>query len=149
LAGIGIGDGTLEDMLDAVKKAYDNGKGIYSMKPLGGGNLLASYEECMKFIMSLPFIHSTAVGMQSVEEVEMNVKVFEGIEIPEALKASLKTRKRKLHIDFWCEGCGRCADRCKQKAIRISEGKANVERGKCLLCGYCASVCPVFAIKVF
>ena len=35
-SGIGIGDGTIDDMLDAVKQAYEAGKGVYSMKPLGG-----------------------------------------------------------------------------------------------------------------
>jgi len=34
-------------MLKAVEKAYSVGKGIYSMKPLGGGNLIKSYKEAM------------------------------------------------------------------------------------------------------
>jgi len=45
----GIGDGTIDDMLKAVEKAYSVGKGIYSMKPLGGGNLIKSYKEAMDF----------------------------------------------------------------------------------------------------
>lgn len=146
--GIGIGDGTVEDMLSAIKKAYENGKGIYGMKPLGGGNLLASYRECMDFVLGIPYLHSVAVGMQSVEEVIMNVSVFNGEEVPEEIKAALNKKNRKLHIDYWCEGCGRCVKRCGQDALSIVDGKAAVDQKKCVLCGYCASVCPQFAIKI-
>ncbi|MCG8403334.1 MAG: aldo/keto reductase, partial [Firmicutes bacterium] len=75
IKGLGIGDGTIERMLASVSKAFDCGKGIYSMKPLGGGNLLGSFAESMKFVLELPFIHSIAVGMQSVEEVINNVNI--------------------------------------------------------------------------
>ncbi|MGI6779010.1 MAG: aldo/keto reductase [Acetivibrionales bacterium] len=147
--GIGIGDGTITDMLTAVKRAFDLGKGIYSMKPLGGGNLIGSFEESMEFVLGLPFVHSIAVGMQSVEEVIMNVAIFEKGEVSEELRKSLKIKKRKLHIDFWCEGCGKCVNRCTHKALEIKDGKASVKNGQCILCGYCGSVCPVFAIKIF
>lgn len=147
-AGLGIGDGTVDDMLAAVKKCYDNGIGIYSMKPLGGGNLLNSFEECLKFVMDIPYIHSIAMGMQSIEEVIMNICIFNGQEVPSEVKEALRKRSRRLHIDYWCEGCGNCVERCKQKALRIHDGKAVVEQGKCVLCGYCSSVCPQFAIKI-
>ncbi len=146
--GIGIGDGPVEKMLEAVNKAYDNGKGIYSMKPLGGGNLLGSYAESMKFAMGQPFVHSIAVGMQSVEEVIMNVNLFEGKDIPGDILASIKRKGKKLHIDYWCSACGRCVSRCGQNALSVSEGKARVDREKCVLCGYCGSACPQFAIKI-
>lgn len=147
-SGIGIGDGSISDMLKAVEKAYNAGKGIYSMKPLGGGNLLGSYEESMKFVLDLPFVHSVAVGMQSVDEVEMNISVFNGEPVEERVRESLASRRRSLHIDYWCEGCGKCVERCKQKALAIIDGKATVTPDKCTLCSYCASVCPEFAIKV-
>jgi len=147
-SGIGIGDGTIEDMLKAVKKAYDAGKGIYGMKPLGGGNLIKSYEDSMDFVLNIPYIHSIALGMQSIEEVIMNVCVFECKEVPQDVKKNLESRKRQLHIDWWCEGCGKCVERCKQEALRLVDGKARVLEEKCVLCSYCASVCPVFAIKV-
>lgn len=146
--GIGIGDGTVEEMLLAVKKAYENGKGIYSMKPLGGGNLLNSFNDSMKFVLDIPYIHSIAVGMQSIEEVIMNVSVFNGQEVPDDIKYVLSKKTRKLHIDFWCEGCGKCVERCGQGALKVIEGKAVVDKERCLLCGYCGSVCPNFAIKI-
>lgn len=39
-SGIGILDGSASEMLSAIKTASNNGVGIYSMKPLGGGTLL-------------------------------------------------------------------------------------------------------------
>jgi uncharacterized protein len=146
--GIGIGDGTIEEMLAAVEKAYRAGKGIYSMKPLGGGNLLGSYDECMKFVLSLPLIHSIAVGMQSVEEVIMNTAVFNQEPVPSETRKVLENKKRLLHIDYWCEGCGHCVERCGQDALEMVEGKAVVKPEKCVLCGYCGSVCKQFAIKI-
>lgn len=146
--GIGIGDGSIEEMLIAIEKAYKSGKGIYSMKPLGGGNLINSYDESVKFVVDLPCIHSIALGMQSVEEVVMNISVFDKKVVPDEIKTELAKRERKLHIEYWCEGCGKCVERCGQKALEIIDGKAVVKKSKCVLCGYCGSVCPQFAIKV-
>lgn len=146
--GLGIGDGSIEQMLNAVKKAYECGKGIYSMKPLGGGNLISSYNESLKFVLDIPYIHSIALGMQSPEEVIMNVCTFDNTEIPGDVIKKLQSRRRHLHIDYWCEGCGRCVERCRQNALSIKDGKAAVNKDKCVLCSYCASACPLFAIKV-
>ncbi len=148
ISGIGIGDGTVGEMLDAVEKAYNLGKGVYSMKPLGGGNLLHSYDEALDFVLGLPFIHSIAIGMQNTDEVEMNVLRFEGLTVPESLKKAAGSVKKSLHIDYWCEGCGRCVERCGQQALSIIGGKAVVDSEKCVLCGYCGTVCPQFAIKI-
>lgn len=148
ITGIGIGDGSISEMLEAVKAAYDCGKGVYSMKPLGGGNLLRSYDECMDFVLGLPYVHSIAVGMQSIDEVEMNVLKFEGREIPGNLKEAAAMREKRLHIDCWCTGCGKCAERCGQKALSVISGKAVPDPEKCVLCGYCSGACPQFAIKI-
>ncbi|MCX8129306.1 MAG: aldo/keto reductase [Clostridia bacterium] len=146
--GIGIGDGSVDEMLEAVKNAFDKGKGIYSMKPLGGGNLLRSYDEAMKFVLDIPYIHSIALGMQTVEEVIMNISVFEKKKVPGDIKKALDSKKRKLHVDYWCEGCGRCIERCSHKALRLVDGKVTVDQDSCVLCGYCGSVCPQFSIKI-
>lgn len=148
MAGLGIGDGTIEEMLASVEKAYNAGKGIYSMKPLGGGNLLKSYEECMDFVLKIPFIHSIALGMQSIEEVKMNISIFNGEEVSESVRYALVNKKRILHIDYWCDGCGSCVKRCGQGALKVAKGKAEVDMDKCVLCGYCSSVCSMFAIKI-
>jgi len=148
MTGIGIGDGTLDEMLEPVKLAFDKGKGIFSMKPLGGGTLIRSYRQAMEFIRNLPFIHSVAIGMQFEEEVLVNTAIFSGKDVPDGLLESLMKKNRTLHIDFWCEGCGNCVKRCSQRALSLKDGKAAVDREKCILCSYCAAACPVFAIKV-
>ena len=148
IKGIGIGDGTIDEMLCAIKRAFECGKGIYSMKPLGGGNLLKLYDECMRFILDIPYIHSIAVGMQSVEEVAMNVLFFEGREIPNDDRYSLEKKNKRLHIDYWCQACGNCVRKCQNAALTISKGRLLVDMEKCVLCGYCGSVCPQFAIKI-
>lgn len=148
MKGLGIGDGDINQMLAAVEKAFKAGKGIYSMKPLGGGNMLSEYDKCMKFVLEIPYINSVAVGMQSQEEVIANVCLFEGKEVPDYISAELKRKPRKLHIDFWCTGCGNCVKRCGQGALSIENGKAKADMGKCVLCGYCSADCLQFAIKI-
>lgn len=146
--GVGICDGTIDEMLAAVKQAYERGKGIYGMKSLGGGNLLKSYRESMDFVLGIPFIHSIAVGMQSEEEVIMNINTFCGQDTPEEIVTRLDRMPRRLIINDWCEGCGKCVERCGQGALEIIEGRARVLQENCVLCGYCGSACPVFAIKI-
>jgi len=45
LQGLGIINGTLSQMLEAVNLALSEGKGIYAMKAIGGGNLLEQKEK--------------------------------------------------------------------------------------------------------
>lgn len=146
--GLGIIDGTIDEMKKAIENAYKSGKGIYSMKPLGGGNLLGKAEDCIKFVLDNKHIQSIAIGMQSVEEVNFNIAIIEGINPSDSIKSKLSGKKRKLLIDFWCEGCGACAKACSQRAISIKNGKAFVDEKKCLLCGYCSRYCKQFCIKI-
>lgn len=149
--GLGICDGTIDEMLAAVKAAHDAGKGIYGMKIFGGGNLLGDFEEALRFGLGIPWLDSIAVGMQSLEEVRMNVALFENLDAALSQYGSRPAPgpRKALHVDFWCEGCGRCAERCRQKALSLKDGKIHVDRDKCVLCGYCSSVCPQFALKVY
>ncbi|QGP93531.1 hypothetical protein MGLY_29450 [Neomoorella glycerini] len=47
-----------------------------------------------------------------------------------------------------CNGCGKCVEVCKVKAIAIEEGKAFIEQGNCNNCGDCLVICPRKAIPV-
>lgn len=145
--GIGIQDGNIEDMLKVVEEIYNLGKGIYAMKPLGGGHLIKEAESAFNFVKSLPFIHSIAIGMQSTNEIDANISLIEKGYIPEDLKEKINNKKRKLIVAEYCIACGNCVERCKQKGINIINGKATPNEN-CILCGYCAKTCPEFCIKV-
>ncbi|TCO79075.1 aldo/keto reductase [Marinisporobacter balticus] len=146
--GIGIQDGSRDEMLKAIHKAYKNGKGIYGMKPIGGGNLIHSVDECLEYALDIKALHSIAVGMQTKEEVIANVLKFNGEMIPENITNKISKKTRKLHIDSWCERCGTCVEHCKHHALSIVDDQLVVDRNKCVLCGYCSRYCPQFCIKI-
>lgn len=147
-ASLGIGDGKKEQMYEAIIRAKNIGIGVYSMKPLGGGNLIDSYEESIKYVIEKEHIDSIAIGMQSKEEILANIQMIEKGYIDLPLKNKLKNVNRKLLINDWCIGCGKCAKRCNYDAITLVEGKAVVDHDKCILCTYCAKECADFCIKV-
>ncbi len=148
--GVGIVDGTAREMYLAIKNAKVNGLGIYSMKPLGGGTLINNYVQALKYIFSIKEIDSVAIGFQNKYELEANVLIKNGKEISHNLNKILLSSKKRLHIEDWCTGCGKCIKKCSQNALELDEiGKININRQKCILCGYCASECVDFCIKVF
>lgn len=148
LTGVGIADGTAEEMAQALKKARELNLGIFAMKPLGGGHLISRAKEALSYVLDSGLAHAVALGMQSTAEVDANIGFFETGEFPTEAEEVLRTKKRRLHIEDYCEGCGNCVQRCTQKALRIENGRAVVDPDKCVLCGYCAKVCPLFAVKV-
>lgn len=147
--GLGIKDGTLHDMEIAIQKAYKNGKGIYGMKALGGGNLIKNKEQAFSYILSFPYLDSVAVGMQSRDEVMANVNIFEGKTVNPDIQKRLSKKKRKLLVEDWCQGCGECVRHCRYNALSIHNGRSVVNPKACILCGYCAGYCPEFCIKIF
>ena len=148
LTGIGIEDGTAQEMAVAIHAAKQSGKGIYGMKPLGGGNLLAQKHESFEYVLGLNDLDAIAIGVQSVDEVLYNVKKFNGELISAQLETAVSAAKKRLHISDWCTGCGACVKRCNQTALVLNEGKAQVDEKKCVLCCYCSSACKDFCIKV-
>ncbi|MHB1042420.1 MAG: aldo/keto reductase [Eubacteriales bacterium] len=149
LEGLGIRDGSREDMLRAIKLAAGAGKGIYTMKALGGGNLLERADDAFQYVLSFPEVSSVAVGMCTREEVDYNVRLFSGMPVPGGLKALVKRQPRRLHIEEWCRGCGDCVKSCTSEALSINGDRVVVERSRCRLCGYCSAACPDFCIKIF
>src|SRR5690606_22880847 len=47
-----------------------------------------------------------------------------------------------------CRDCYRCVRVCPVKAIRISEGQAQVDPERCIVCGTCVRECPQQAKQV-
>ncbi len=177
MAGIGIADGGEAEMAEALRLAHDSGIGIFAMKALGGGHLCATAEEALGFALSKPFIDAVAVGMQSVEEVDANVRFLTSGAFSDTDRERLSKKHRSLHVEEYCEGCGACVKRCASGALRLvpacdtdeakydfsaefiaSSGlsesdsprmRAVADDEKCVRCGYCTKVCPVFALKVY
>jgi predicted aldo/keto reductase-like oxidoreductase len=146
--GMGIIDGSVDDMVKAISGAHRVGKGLYAMKALAGGHLIDQLEESFNFVRNIKGISSVAVGILKQEELEVNLKIFNDEEIPqELLIQKIKPSKRLLILSF-CKGCGTCVKVCPNYALSLENGKAVVDHKLCILCGYCNPVCPEFAIRL-
>lgn len=144
--GLGILDGTREDMLDQIKLAKQRSKAVYGMKILGGGHLIPEIEEAFAFARTLD-IESFAIGMQSKDEVDCNIALMETGKYPEVFRNKLKKKERKLVVADYCMGCGNCVKMCRHDGMSLVDGMAKPTE-TCILCGYCAGYCPDFCIKV-
>jgi ferredoxin len=147
MRGLGIADGSREGMEQAIASLLHDRRGVYAMKALGGGHLIPERREAFQYALKLG-VHSVAVGMQSEAEIDYNCALFEGLEPGEALERSVGAARRRLIVHDWCQGCGRCMERCRAGAITIENSRAVADQMKCTRCGYCAAVCPDFCIKV-
>lgn len=146
--GLGIHDGSLEQMVEAIQFAANIGIGIYAMKVFGGGHLTKQPEQALGFIRSIPEIHAMALGMSSIQEVDFNLSFLAGNQISEALRESVTSQQRKLYIADWCQGCGNCVQICSHRALSLEDGQARLDTDRCVLCGYCGRVCPHFCLKI-
>ncbi len=147
--GLGIQDGSRTDMEDALIKYHNLGGGVFAMKPFGGGNLLGNINECFDYLESQKYIDSIAFGMQSFAEIDYNVARINGEVIPEVVKSKISISEKKLQIADWCIECGACTKKCDHKALSLENGSIVINRSRCVLCGYCSTVCPEFCIKVY
>lgn len=146
-AGMGIVDGNALEMEKNLEITHSFGKGIFSMKALAGGNLIKNNIEALEFVKNKSFIDSVVLGMQSVEEVLANIKLFNNNADFDSMKI-LQNNTRRIHIDEDCKMCYECIKKCHQNALSVVDGKIVVDKSKCVLCNYCGSVCKNFCIKV-
>ena len=148
VTGVGIPDGTRDEMAQAIARAHSADIGTYAMKPLGGGHLIADPREAFDYLRGLGIIDTICVGVQSEAELDVDICLVEGREPPAQALAETRREPRRLMIHDYCRGCGRCVERCRQGALRLENGKCVCDQSKCVRCGYCAPVCEEFCIKV-
>lgn len=146
--GIGISDGTVDDMVSAVKKAKEYNKFIMAMKIYGGGHLITDAKNAFEYVNNISSVDAIAVGMSTVEEIDANISYLENNDLNINIKEKIRNQKRTLVIEQWCVGCGKCVRKCRQNALEIVDGKASVNMEKCVLCSYCAGECADFYIKI-
>ena len=137
--------GTREEMEEALSICHAAGIGVFAMKALGGGNLIADYREALDYVFSVPFVDSVLLGMSSVSEVDSLLEYLSG-DLPKDYLPDAAGKVLKVNHDD-CVGCGECMKACASGAVSYaSDGLAEIDRDKCIDCGYCAYACPVRAI---
>jgi aryl-alcohol dehydrogenase-like predicted oxidoreductase/Pyruvate/2-oxoacid:ferredoxin oxidoreductase delta subunit len=147
--GMGILDGTKEEMAAAILACSKSGKGVYAMKALAGGNLIAEARASIRYVLGVPGVDGLALGMLSEGEIEANLALVAGGEADEAVWQVLEKRRRRLRImERFCKGCGMCVPACTNNALSVADGRARVDEAACILCGYCGAACPEFIIRV-
>lgn len=148
MAGIGIKDGTEQDMLAACQTAKANGKGVYSMKAIAGGALMQQAKEALKWAFAKDELDAVAIGFKDKAELATNIGWYHGEEPAEAKDVRLLDRNMAFDKDPVCHGCGKCIEKCSSEAISLSEEKILVwDKEKCIYCGYCIAACPWFCIS--
>ncbi len=147
--GIGILDATLDEMTDILKRARARGIGIYAMKPLGGGHLRNDAAAALRWLFASEAVDAAVVGMTSCDEVDMNVRLARNEAVDDSFARSVAGRDRRLFINTGiCINCNACVNTCQQGALHSAEKSPVIDHARCILCGYCAPVCPKFAIRI-
>ena len=87
--------------------------------------------------------------MEELGKLPGRKPLFADLPDDEAVWSQLEGRRRRLKImDRFCTGCGACVATCASQALHLENNKAALDEAACVLCGYCAAVCPQFLIRV-
>jgi len=148
--GMGILGGTREDMESAIRECAAQDKDVYIMKALAGGNLIDDYKDAIDYVRTFSEGHMPiAMGMTSVDEVRMNVKLFNNEDVSEQSAKIVRQGKKFYIVPSLCKRCGQCAEACHSRMItRHDDGVFSINESQCLRCGYCVTACPQFAIRM-
>ena len=147
--GMGIIDGTREEMEAAINECHQESKGVYIMKALAGGNFVSAYKESMDYISDFSAGRfARAIGMLSKGEVDMNIHYMNGEDISSEL-AHTSIHNKHFVIMKQCTKCKTCVEACHSGAIIVGDGdRAKIDESKCIKCGYCVAACPQFCIRM-
>ncbi|RLI23008.1 aldo/keto reductase [Candidatus Bathyarchaeota archaeon] len=75
IRGLRLTDGDLDLAKSAVRRLYEAGKGVYLMKVLARGRLADIYEEALRYVFRIPYVHSISVGIKSLNELREAVRI--------------------------------------------------------------------------
>lgn len=140
--------GTAEEMMAAIKKCHDAGKGTYAMKVFGGGNLTTDYQKSLNYVTASDCLDSLMIGFGKTSDIDDIIEYTEG-RMPAGYNPDVSGKKIIVEQTN-CEGCGTCMTMCESEALFYNEnGLAEIDGTKCLTCGYCAPACPSRAIIMY
>ena len=140
--------GSAEEMLSALKQCRRAGKGVFTMKVFGGGNLIGDYQISAGFIFHdcRETVQSAVVGFTSKQEIDDLLNFLDG-SLNAAYNPPLDGKRLRVDRED-CLGCGSCVKICASGAMHFSkdDGLAEIDETRCVSCGYCAIACPQRAI---
>lgn len=141
----GSGPASCDEMLEAIRACRNAGKGVFTMKAFGGGNLTENYQKSLDYVFSKEEIQSVMIGFGSKSEIDDIVSYLDGT-MPADYNPDTSHKKMRINQED-CEGCGSCMKVCASKAIFYNKnGLAEIDQSRCLTCGYCSYACPVRAV---
>ena len=154
-AGLGIrcGDepGSADAMLQALQCCRDHGKGVFTMKVFGGGNLTCDYQAAARhvFFDCAETIEAAVIGFTEAREVDELSDLLRGT-IDPAYNPPVEGKKLRVDRED-CMGCGTCVRICASGAMHYSreDGLAEIDYDLCVGCSYCAIACPERAIVLW
>lgn len=148
MAGIGINDGSLQQMLAACACARENGKGVYGMKAIAGGALMHQAREALEWAFAQENLDAVAIGFKDQAELVTNIGWYDGKDLPEAAQVKLLDRNIAFDKDPVCHSCGKCIAKCSSQALYFDEEQLVAwQKDKCIYCGYCIAACPWFCLS--
>jgi predicted aldo/keto reductase-like oxidoreductase len=147
-SGLGILGGGLAEMLSSIELLCKANKGMYAMKVLAGGHLVPDMLDAVKFVRAIPGMQAVSVGLTTMEELNLQLRIFNDENIDPASLTGLKASKQLKIMPFLCISCGVCVRSCPNGALSLSGKVPLVNESLCVLCGYCTPACPEFAIRL-
>ena len=109
----GSGAASCHDMLSAIKACRDAGKGVFTMKVFGGGNLTGNYQKALDYVFSKEEIQSVMIGFGHKSEIDDIVSYLDGTMPadynPDTSQKKMRIRNCRCGLGaiLWWVGCRR------------------------------------------